>query len=105
VKTEHKDAPAPAAPQRGGRWGLDVLPFHIYEAPPGAPERLRKTRFKAKALLSNIADFCVNFWCRGREHLRDKLRDFCMNKLSPKATEFVVMLGSHDITKVFTHKF
>ena len=29
--------------------------FHMYEAPPGAPGRPRKARFKAEALLSNIA--------------------------------------------------
>ncbi len=30
------EAPAPAVPRCGGRCGLHVLRFHMYEAPPGA---------------------------------------------------------------------
>jgi hypothetical protein len=54
MKTQHMRAPAPAAPRRGGRWCPRVLCFHAYEAPAAAP-RPRKVRFKAEALLSNIA--------------------------------------------------
>ena len=55
MKTQHTEASAPAAPRRGWRWGLHVLCFHMYEAPPGAPRRPQKARLKAEALLSNIA--------------------------------------------------
>jgi hypothetical protein len=55
MKTQHMEAPAPAAPRCGGRWGLYVPCFHMYEAPPGALGRPRKPRFKAEARLSNIA--------------------------------------------------
>jgi hypothetical protein len=34
------EASAPAAPRNGGRWGLDVLRSHMYEAPPGPLEGL-----------------------------------------------------------------
>ena len=45
--------------RRGGRWGLHVLCFHMYEAPPGTPGRPRKSRLKAEALLSNAAYLCA----------------------------------------------
>jgi hypothetical protein len=32
----HTHTPAPAVPRRGGHWGLHVLCFRLYEAPPGA---------------------------------------------------------------------
>jgi hypothetical protein len=44
-------APAPAALMRGRHWGGHVLCFHMYAAPPKAPRRPRKARFKTKALL------------------------------------------------------
>jgi hypothetical protein len=35
----HMESPVPAAPWRGGRWGLHVLCLHTYEALPEAPGR------------------------------------------------------------------
>jgi hypothetical protein len=52
MKTEHMEDPAPASPWHGGCRGLHVFGFHINEAPPGGPQ---KARFRAEALLSNIA--------------------------------------------------
>jgi hypothetical protein len=57
MQTQHTEAAVPAAPRCGGRWGLHVLCFYMYEAPPGAPGRHQKARFKTEALLSNVADF------------------------------------------------
>jgi hypothetical protein len=48
----------PAAPRRGGCWGLHVLCFQMYEAPPATPGKPRKSRLKAEALWSNAA-YCV----------------------------------------------
>jgi hypothetical protein len=46
MKTQHMQAPAPATPRRGGRRGLHVLRFRMYEAPPwGDPEGPRKPDF------------------------------------------------------------
>jgi hypothetical protein len=39
AKTRHMEAPAPAAPRRGARWGLHVLFFDMCEAPPEGPRR------------------------------------------------------------------
>jgi hypothetical protein len=55
MKIQHMEAPAPAAPRHGGRWGILVLCFHMYEAPSGAPGRHRKAGIKAEVLFSNIA--------------------------------------------------
>jgi hypothetical protein len=51
---QNMEAPSPFAPRLGGCWGLHVLCFHMYEAPPGARGRPREVRIKAEALLSNI---------------------------------------------------
>jgi hypothetical protein len=51
---ENMEAPAPAAPRRGGHWSLHVPCVHMYEAPRGAPGR-PQAQFKLELLLSNIA--------------------------------------------------
>jgi hypothetical protein len=55
MKTQHIEAPAPAVHRSGRALEPPCVVFHTYEAPPGAPRRPRRARFKAEALLSNIA--------------------------------------------------
>jgi hypothetical protein len=55
MNRRHMETPVPDTPRRCRHWGLRVLCFHMYEAPPEARGRPRSARFKAEALSSNIA--------------------------------------------------
>jgi hypothetical protein len=48
MKTQHLEAPGPAAPRRAGPPGFHVLCFHMYEAAPGPPENSGRPALKRK---------------------------------------------------------
>jgi hypothetical protein len=48
METQHTEAPAPAAPRRGGHRGIHLLRFCVYEAPWKPPEGPRKPKLKRK---------------------------------------------------------
>jgi hypothetical protein len=80
MNTQHMKSPTPATPWHGGRWGLHVLCFDMYEAPPKAPGRPES---KAEPPLSNIA-YVPDPHPSISEHLSasGKQRFHCCNQLS-----------------------
>ncbi len=56
--SKHIVTQPPAAPRHGGRWGHDVLRFHVNQAPQEASRRPREPRLKAEALVSNVVKAC-----------------------------------------------
>jgi hypothetical protein len=69
--TTHGDNNARRASARRAL-GPRCVVFQMYEAPRGVPGRPRKARFKAEALLSNIAYlFVLELWPETKLHILD----------------------------------